>query len=151
MINVSTVTAGMGGSVLPLPAPLPVATMLPTQLSQPTSSGDTHSHTQSTRPHGPIIIYLRRSNTGVGVTLLTMVPSLAALKNNEICSISHESHSSLASIRTENGITFLQLTRQVEVHGIYDFEVTCVPINEDPQVSGLELSKSSVILKLHII
>lgn len=114
--------------------------------------------TEATPPPGlpanrPVVLYLKKQHTGHKAKVLKVLPSLSALKNNELCDITDGNEYNLFTIHARKGISSLKFTRKIHRRGIYPLTVTCTPIvNEGKTIAAsVKLEPFKISLELHIV
>ena len=116
------------------------------------------SHKNATRtmdflPEKPLVLYLWREQTAHKARVMQVLPSLNALKNNEVCHISHGNHEHLFKVKDKQGMNSLYFTKKIDRKSTHKLRLVCKPLhNEGQEIGhGLKLEKFTIQLQIHIL
>ena len=102
----------------------------------------------------PITLYIRHSTIKPGKLVLKWLPSLAALKNNEVCKIYRGNKDELFTINQQSGVKFiLSFNKTVSKKEIRNISINCHPVSGEGKLinDNVKLVAFKLWLQLHIL
>lgn len=101
----------------------------------------------------PVMIYLPRELAIVDRKVLRLMPSLSALKDNEVCSITSGNEDDIFVLSGNRGMSSLKFAKGVDVKSVHDVRLTCHPLhNESADISGsLSLDAFDMNLRIFVV
>ena len=108
---------------------------------------------QELRPTEPIVLYLWREHTAPKRKVLKVLPSLSALKNNEVCDIVTGNEEGLFQMSENKGMSSLQYSMRLEKKAVHKLTLRCRPVHDEGKVIGdtVKLEAFDIVLQLHIL
>lgn len=118
----------------------------------PPKQSDQAHVTADLMPNRPIVLYISRNDTGPDAPVLKLLPSLQALNDNELYTITRGNEDSLFSLHDRKGVASLKFTRTMQEATVRLLSIQCMPIHDGTQLtSHIKLSPFSIELELHIL
>ena len=104
-------------------------------------------------PTEPIVLYLWREHTAAGRKVLKVLPSLNALKHNQVCRIVAGNDQGLFQMSDNRDMSSLQYTTKLERKAVHELTLTCHPIHNwvKGTGSGVTLPTIDMTLQLHVL
>lgn len=100
-----------------------------------------------------VVRYFRRSETGPGVRILDILPSLSVLKQNEVCRIySGNEQQQLFHLKSKKGIHSLRFSKKVMLSSVHYIELNCRQIFVvDNKSDSKNILNTKIRLELHVL
>ena len=104
-------------------------------------------------PDKPLVLYLWREHSAPKARVMKVMPSLAALKDNEVCQITHGNEDGLFGLLEWRGISSLHYTQKLTHKEVYKLGLTCRPLHNMGQklADNIQLDLFTILLELHIL
>lgn len=111
------------------------------------------SRSQTNHPAGEAVVrYFRRSETGPEERILDILPSVSALKKNEICQISSGNEQQLFHFKSKKGVNSLRFAKKLGQSSVHYLELNCRPmIVMDSRSVTRDMHGMKIRLELHVL
>lgn len=111
------------------------------------------SRSQTNHPAGEAVVrYFRRSETGPEERILDILPSMSALKKNEICEISSGNEQQLFHFKSKKGVNSLRFAKKLGQSSVHYLELNCRPmIVMDSRSVSRDMHGMKIRLELHVL
>ena len=112
------------------------------------------TRTMDLRPDKPVVLYIWREQTAHKARVMQVLPSLNALKHNEVCEITKGNKHDIFKLKEKQGMSSLHFTKKMKHKSIQHLELTCKPIlGEGSLIAGsnLKLVPFTINLQIHIL
>ncbi len=148
--NATNQLGPLPGSPTPTPTPVPSSIEEDIDIEALTPGSEA---TPELPANKPITLYIWRKHTGPKLRVLNILPSLTALKDNEICHIISDNEDDIVAMNERKGMSSLHFTRKLEHRGLYHIELLCHPLQAGSLglQEGLKLDEFTIRLDLHIL
>lgn len=120
----------------------------------PVVNSSTQPRSQTKHLAGETVVrYFRRSETGPGVRILDILPSLSVLKKNEVCRIyTGNEQQQLFHLKSKKGIHSLRFSKKLTLSSVHYLELNCRQIFVVGHKSDSKnVLNTKIRLELHVL